>query len=187
MNERDKYEMMYKKCDRYGKDWLAGGRAHKEHLKRVLVQPSSVRDFGAGNGSCMQYLASSGHDVRGVEIASNAPKYCQDRIEIADLRTWKAADNCVTEYALCVDVMEHIHEEHVDHVLEQIADSVIKGAYFHIALGQDKDGDQFGVELHVCQKSVDWWQAKLLQYFDNLVLLGYMAGRFVTLYVDANK
>ncbi len=177
MNEKDKYEMMYRDCPRYGKDWERAGRVHKLLIDRCLPRDEGVWDFGAGNGSCVDWLNSSGRHAVGIELASNAVGKHRS-VRQGDLRE-PGLGLYPRSNGVCVDVMEHIPTDDVHPVLRNIADAVTNKVYFHIALGPDKDGEDLGVELHLTQKPASWWSHVLGMYFESVVVVNERAGRFV--------
>lgn len=179
MKEREKYEMIYRECARYGKDWSRAGRVHKLLIERYLPKNEDVWDFGAGNGSCVTWLRSTGRAAVGIDIASNIVKPNLGIVQ-GDLRT-PALDLYPRSNGVCIDVMEHIPTDDVHVVLGNIADAVKNKVYFHIALGADLDGDEFGVQLHMTQRPAKWWSCYLQQHFSRVATVNEHAGRFVAL------
>lgn len=178
MKEREKYEMIYRECERYGKDWERAGRVHKELIKKHLPKGESVWDFGAGNGSCVRWLKSTGRPAVGIDIAGNIVRPDLGIVQ-GDLRT-PTLDLFPRDNGTCVDVMEHIPTEDVHVVLSNIAAAVKSRVYFHIALGPDRDGDEFGVQLHMTQRPPGWWRDMLEQHWDVVNEVNALDGRFVT-------
>lgn len=177
MNEKEKYEMMYAKCARYGKDWQRAGRVHKLLIEQHIPPLQGVWDFGAGNGTCVEWLRSTGRTAIGVDIVGNvadrAPGVQQGDLRDPDIVLFPRANG------VCIDVMEHIPTEDVPTVISNIAGAVTGKVYFHIALGPDKDGEELGVELHLTQKPTDWWVKELSVRFSEVRIVNECADRFV--------
>jgi SAM-dependent methyltransferase len=171
VNEKEKYELMWAKCGRYGKDWTNNGlaRSFKGWFKSEVTSPARVIDFGCGNASSLAWLESLGHDAAGVDIADNAPKH--PNVVIADLR--EDFDLPAADYGICADVMEHIPTDDVDSVMANIAGHVTKGVLFGIARTPDKDGGEFGLTLHLTLRDRAWWDKAALKYFDRVVPTRY--------------
>lgn len=73
----------------------------------------------------------------------------------------------------CADVMEHIPEEHVDEVLEDIF-SYLKDdgtAMFTISASQASKAFKDGENLHITLKEPQWWTDKLLKIFGDKAFL----------------
>lgn len=70
------------------------------------------------------------------------------------------------DLVVCTDVMEHVEEEYVDHVLYDIASLTIKAAFFQIATSPAKKVLPDGRNAHITLYDLNWWLAKLLTHFD---------------------
>lgn len=181
LDEKTKYETVWRDCARYGKNWTdAGlGRPYKVPFLRGS-KPGTVIDFGCGNGTSLRWLESQGYAPKGVEIASNAVSHAVVSVTICDLRDGQTLHPIgVAEYGLCTDLMEHIPTEDVDVVLRNISEHVSVGVLFGIARLPDKDGDALGLELHLTLKEKAWWDEKLLQHFSSVQLVRYDDGCYI--------
>jgi cyclopropane fatty-acyl-phospholipid synthase-like methyltransferase len=107
-------------------------------------EPQTVVDWGCGAGLHLRAMAARGARVLGVdgsraavELASECTEtVCADLTEPVDL-PWDRYD-----LAMCIDVLEHVHEQHADAVLANLvagADMVIlscappnQGGHHHV-------------------------------------------------------
>ena len=171
MNEREKYELVWSKVGRYGKDWTNPGLAGsiKRWIGAAIPRGSTVMDFGCGNGTSLAWLESVGYLPDGVEIAQNATT--REGVIIGDLRD--PLDLPESDYGICTDLMEHIPTVDVDRVLSLIAKTVRHSVLFVIARDEDKDGATVGQVLHLTRQNKAWWDARLQNYFDRLDVLHY--------------
>ena len=171
ITEREKYELVWGQVDRYGKDWMNPGLAGsiKRWITAAIPKGATVMDFGCGNGSSLAWLASSGYEPSGVEIARNAT--VRTDVIIGDLRKIPALPE--SSFGLCTDLMEHIPTADVDRVLQLISATVVSRCLFVIARDQDKDGAAIGQELHLTRKPREWWDEHILKWFKSVELLHY--------------
>jgi len=182
MNEKEKYEKVWRECARYGKNWAdpSLGRPYKRPFLAIAPPGSTVIDFGCGSGSSLNWLKREGFLPKGVEIAANAVTQNQDQITIADLRDSDAlADLGQARLGLCTDLMEHVPTEDVDRVLMNIAHHVSDAVLFGIARLPDKDGDALGLELHLTIQDRDFWDEKILKHFSRCEMVRYDDGCYI--------
>ena len=102
----------------------------------------------------------------GVDIADN----CLEE-DVAFMRAclWRLP-KITSKWAYCTDVMEHIPEEKVNDVLEQIFERTDGGAFFQIALTKDASGPLIlGEPLHLTIQDTDWWFGQLCKFWDTVV------------------
>ena len=171
LTEKEKYELVWRKVARYGKDWTNPGLASsvKSWIVAGMTSGSSVMDFGCGNGTSLKWLASQGYRSKGVDIAHNATDH--PSVIIADLRYQPELG--VSDYGLCTDLMEHIPTDDVDAVLDTIANSVKCAVLFVIARDEDRDGAEVGQVLHLTRKNAAWWNERILSHFSRVEVLRY--------------
>lgn len=67
------------------------------------------------------------------------------------------------DMTICIDVMEHVPEEHVDLVLQEIASYTTKVAVFSISTRPAKKLLPDGRNAHLTVKPMSWWKNKLNQ------------------------
>ena len=182
MNEKEKYEKVWRECDRYGKNWVdAGlGRPYKTPFLKTAKYGATVIDFGCGNGSSLGWLKQTRFLPKGIDIAGNAITQHHNLITIGDLRH---AGDMVTlgqaQYGICTDLMEHIPTDDVDRVLMNIAAHVTDGILFGIARLPDKDGDALGLELHLTIQDQDGWDEKMQQPLRRCAVVHYDYGCYI--------
>jgi SAM-dependent methyltransferase len=180
VEEKDKYEMMWEKCARYGKDWRDPGlaKSYKKWFLQHAAPGASVMDFGCGNGTSLEWLQRQGLQALGIDIAENSSSrpdvYYRDLRDRRNMRMIPKSD-----YGLCTDLMEHIPTEDIDIVLKHIAQKVVKRVLFGIARLPDRDGDEFGVTLHLTLKDMEWWDRCVLDHFKSIETLRYNEGGYI--------
>jgi hypothetical protein len=171
LTEREKYERVWCEVERYGKDWTnpnLAGRI-KRWVRGGIPADATVMDFGCGNATSLEWLDSVGYFALGVEIARNATDH--PGVIVGDMRN--GLDLPISDYGICIDFMEHIPIDDVDGVLARIASVVTCGVLFVIARDEDKDGVSIGQQLHLTRKPREWWDERLVQYFERVELLHY--------------
>jgi hypothetical protein len=184
MQEQEKYQLIWKRCGRYGKDWTDKGlgRPYKRPFLEKVPTGSTVIDFGCGNGTSLSWLRSEGMQPKGVEIAENAvtAKNPPPGINFLDLRDSEKMKNVgVCEYGICTDVMEHIPTVDVPKVIRNISNAVSKAVLFGIARLPDKDGEEFGLDLHLTLENAEWWNSKILGSFHKTETVRYDEGVYL--------
>ena len=65
----------------------------------------------------------------------------------------------------CIDVLEHIEQEFLGNVLEDLKKIIVKVGFFTIATGPAEKFLADGRNAHLIQESSNWWLIKLCQYF----------------------
>jgi 2-polyprenyl-3-methyl-5-hydroxy-6-metoxy-1,4-benzoquinol methylase len=171
LTEQEKYELVWDKVARYGKVWTNPGlgQSIKRWVGAEIPKGAMVMDFGCGNGTSLDWLKSAGYAPTGVDIARNATKH-PDCI-VGDLRDDLYLP--LTDYGICIDVMEHIPTTDVGKVLAQIARTVRRSVLFVIARDRDKDGAVVGQELHLTRRPKEFWDAEILAHFASVDVLRY--------------
>lgn len=125
---------------------------------------ASVIDFGCGTGRAGLMLAVlGGLNVTMVDFVSN----CLDD-DVREMLTTQAhtlrflkADlekplPCAAEYGICTDVMEHVREDKVDAVLNNILQSS-QHVFFSISTVDDSCGALINEPLHLTVRPFAWW------------------------------
>jgi len=77
---------------------------------------------------------------------------------------------------ICTDVLEHIEEEDVADVIQEIYSKANKFVYLGISNEPASSYLPDGRNAHVTQKSLDWWVEQTLPYADKFTLM-YVYGR----------
>ena len=141
---REQNALLHKRSCMYG----ACGFQNADEVHRLMAAYSAadVLDYGCGKASLGEKM---GKYVRNYDPA--LPKYSSPP-EPADL-------------VVCADVMEHIEPEYIDSVLAHIAALTKKCAYFVISCCESKKKLPDGRNAHISIHAVEWWRAKLTEYF----------------------
>ena len=167
------YKKLYKKCwntEAYRR--VSPG----ENLIREFIEAASpsegqsVIDWGCGTGRMALALHKHGLDVTLVDFAEN----CLDdhvRLEIGD----RFIEHDLTKpislksyFGVCTDVLEHIPEDQIDEVLDNILENS-RHCFFQISCVQDHfgshpdiKGDKEREHLHVTVHDYQWWLRKFI-------------------------
>ncbi len=154
LTERDKYRLMWQ-FDSY-RETAPGELAVATFLEQAKpYKPGLIVDFGCGTGRASCTLAKLGHAVLLVDFADN----CRDEEAMTlPFLEWDLARPMPMRapYGLCCDVMEHIPEEQVDDVIENIMEAA-GTVFFQIATRPDVMGALIGQPLHLTVEPHAWW------------------------------
>ena len=156
MTEREKYQRMWT-FDMYRE--ISPGELVAGVFLTVAKPEGMIIDFGCGTGRALLALSEQGHDVLGIDFASN----CRDEEAMAlPFLEWDLARPIPSRanYGYCTDVMEHIPPEDVETVLANIMESA-KSVFFQISTVEDLCGDLIGAPLHLSIYDHDKWAALL--------------------------
>lgn len=89
--------------------------------------------------------------------------------------TYQAYDPCVPKYAsppvpaemvACIDVLEHVEEDHIDAVLDHLEQLVEAVGFFTICTAPAYKTLPDGRNAHVLQRPPEWWLPRLMVRFD---------------------
>ena len=124
-----------------------------------------VIDFGCGSGAASLKLADMGFQVTGVDHV-DVRKKGKKKYKFIQHCLWKKFDEDIrADYGFCCDVMEHIPEDYVDAVLENMFCRV-RHMFLNISFTQDNFGDHPDIadRLHMTVRPYQWWKDKLEKY-----------------------
>ena len=88
---------------------------------------------------------------------------------------YQAYDPCVEKYAAppvpaemvaCIDVLEHIEEEHIDGVLDHLQEMTEAVGFFTIDTGPAMKSLPDGRNAHILQRPLEWWLMRICARFD---------------------
>jgi hypothetical protein len=65
---------------------------------------------------------------------------------------------------ICTDVMEHIPEDSVDYVIEQVLDKATKLVIFRIAISESQAVLPDGQNAHVTVQNSPWWRERIAKF-----------------------
>ncbi len=183
--QKGDYKGLYEKCwdledyriyspgERLVSDFIGAAKPYKTQ---------TVIDWGCGSGRAGYKLYKDhGLNVTLVDFAANCldenvRKEAEDNenLRFVQLDLTKDIDpeklEHTSQYGFCTDVLEHIPEEDVDAVLENIL-SHSKHVFFQISCIEDHfgahdaiRGDKDREHLHVCVHNYQWWLRKFVDY-----------------------
>lgn len=84
---------------------------------------------------------------------------------------------------VCIDVLEHIEPEKLDHVLDHIRSLTLKNAFLSVHTGAALKFLSDGRNAHLIQKPSSWWLPKIQDRFELLSFLRRQDGFVVALSV----
>lgn len=136
---------------------------HNITVQKILAkQPTSVLELGCARGYILKRIQDQGIFGEGLEVSKHCfmTRVCdgihkRDLLNIPYIFGKKEFDLCYS-----VAVLEHIPEDHLDNLLEEIA-RVSKRSYHGIDFGENDDGFD---KSHVTLKSKSWWEEKFKKY-----------------------
>ena len=162
--EKEKYEKAWEHEDY--RNFAPGEHIALHYVMKCKPKHGRLIDFGTGTGRGALVLHNLSFDVTMIDIADNCldeevKEEIGDRLVIGNL--WDKIDLPKAPEGFCTDVMEHIPEEHVDDVIENIM-GLCDRAFFHICLKEDHFGEVLDEHLHLTVKPFGWWLNKLMGY-----------------------
>lgn len=107
----------------------------------------TLLDYGCGRESVKAALASLDP---GIEVSGYDPAIPE-----------RAESPAPADFVICTDVMEHVEEQYVANVLDNIHSLARKGAFFCIALTKAKRNLPDGSNAHITLKTVEWWMGHI--------------------------
>lgn len=148
--------------DRYYAKRAKGRHADdaEEYANAIMdvFEPESVIDLGCAIGHYLRPMHEAGVHVRGVDAHSAAIEHSlipKDQMELADLRDeydpWQRYD-----VALCIEVAEHLAEEHADTLVDTIVECAPVVVFTAATPGQ-------GGTHHVNEQPRDYWKRMFIQ------------------------
>lgn len=129
----------------------------------IFNKYKKIIDISSGRGYFIKYLSELKQDI---DITStDIKKFNNIDVKFIELNLTQKSDylKFVEKYdhLSCMDVLEHIEEKYIDDILQFFC-TLSNKFCFTIANHSDV---QNGVELHLIQKDVEWWNNVLSKYF----------------------
>lgn len=141
------------------------------HLANLIIQelqPGSILDYGCGKSSLIEEL----------DINKNTKKYRYDpAIEEYSVLPVDRVDLIIN-----TDVLEHIPEEHLDEILNNIS-GISENVFFNISNRLASQRLPNGENAHCTVKPPEWWENRLEKHFNlvqRLVSADKTASMFIT-------
>lgn len=137
-------------------------------VARAMTQNNcrEVLDYGAGKGRL---------GIRLAELLDPSPTvhhYDPAIPEWAD-----PLEPC--EFVACIDVLEHIEPDLLDHVLDDLKRVTRQTGFFSVHTGPAVKVLDDGRNAHLIQKPYDWWLPKLFERFELFAFQRVPGGFFV--------
>ncbi|NGX38624.1 MAG: hypothetical protein K1000chlam2_01799 [Chlamydiae bacterium] len=176
-SEKSKYDVIWRDFPSY-RDCSPGEAFVPfffEGFKGELRAGQTLIDFGCGTARVTKDFLSKGLNITLVDISPysldeeirHALTLFANQVHFVQACLWQLPDELKSAYWIyCCDVLEHIPEDYVDTVLEQIAKRMRFGGYFSICLQEDLSGKKLGHPLHLTVREKAWWEEKLSKYFN---------------------
>ncbi|MGD2095048.1 MAG: class I SAM-dependent methyltransferase [Phycisphaerales bacterium] len=134
----------------------------------------TILDAGCGSGKLLKKMLDMGFQCKGIDIADNCLdpelKPLQEKIlKTAPLWRKETFEERQFDAVICTDVLEHIHPQYVEEVLQNIYHWANKYVFLQIALFEDYFGQKIKQRLHLTVRPKKWWDGQL-QKFEYKVL-----------------
>ncbi len=166
--------MVTTEAKRYNEAWATGDydpmvglvNVRDFYLRGVFRDHKTVLDVGCGTGAAVRYHREiGGKEAYGVDFAKPAgdfwkrfdvDRYCV----VGSAEEIPFRDNHF-DIVTCTDVFEHIPEENVSRVLDEMYRVGKRDFLFLIALKKANIKMPDGSEPHICIKPPEWWVEKV--------------------------
>ena len=127
-------------------------RRHTKHFRAFCksYKPKTVLDYGCGKG--LQYIEHKLHEEGNIPMPT---------LYDPAVKEFERKPNGFYDSVICTDVMEHIHPEECDAVLEEIFNYANHSVFFTISCNPAKKHFPDGTNYHVNCKPEEWWFATI--------------------------
>lgn len=125
-----------------------GGAAIVEILKRYNLPTPTLVDYGAGEGTLLNYIANEYPSAKVFEYDPCVPGK-------------EEKPQGTFDFVVSTDVLEHVELEMIDAVLRECFDMAGIGVFHHIATCLTGRYLPDGRDMHILCKPYEWWKDKL--------------------------
>jgi len=171
-SEQAKYQKAWSMDNRVYANF-SPGLALSEHVDFLdFFKKQGVRtilDAGIGSGKLCKKMLGLGFDCHGLDIADNCldEELRRRKDEILTIGTlWDStlfAENSF-DAVVCTDVLEHIHEKHIESVMNNLRLWTKRFLFLQVALYDDVFGAKVGAPLHLTVKPKSWWNERCMKF-----------------------
>jgi len=186
MEEVEKYTLLWDLPQGYGNNYNHPyWKEIVETLRAALIdrglQPGhEVLDIGGGDRRVEDWFDNNdGVFYTSLDIAPNSGADIID-----DITQWYVDGEDCFDYAISIDVMEHIPTNLIDDALGNIRVSVRHSVAFLISTRPDRGGKKIGQTLHMTVREPDWWVRKMFKYWATVKLLRVLPGEYCLIVVS---
>jgi len=172
----DHYKEMHKDESFYASSVLS---LHKETIRQFLAvkQCSSILDYGCGKAN--QY---SKENIHNEYFFGMMPSLYDPAV-----KEYSKLPKGIFDAVISTDVLEHIEEEDLHKVLEEIYSKADKFVYLGICNSPAEAILPDGRNAHVTQQDIDWWLEQIVPYAKTFtVVYVYGVGKSTSL-IENNK
>mgnify|MGYP002640104962 CR=1 FL=1 len=147
-----------------------------------VFRPKKMLDVGAGRGVFLGYAQEIGIDAQGFDFSEFATsdegrfdKCSKDSLIWHDVtKKWPYEDDSF-DFIVCLDLMEHIYEENIDFVINELFRVASKNIFLQISTSEStnfilkKDEDipdehkEMALTGHVLIQNQQWWKDRLMR------------------------
>ena len=188
MNEVEKYTALWALPQGYGNNY---DHPYWKEIVKTLTDNmglhtfNSIIDIGGGDQRLGRFFPN--HQYACLDIAPNACEPGENAYPhyVADITEWN--ERRMFDWAISIDVMEHIPTDKVFDAIKNIAGLVNIGGAFLISTRPDRGGKKIGETLHMTVKPPLWWIRKFEAGFEtegsrpDVKLLRHVTGEYCLL------
>lgn len=132
--------------------WGTSSSVYADHVTQIInkFHITDMLDYGAGKGA----LAKNIHPSHKIEVSEYDP--CIEHI---------SASPCPHELVTCTDVLEHIEQDYIYDVLNDLKRVTEKFGYFSVSTVKAKKVLSDGRNAHLIVEQLEWWLPKIMSRF----------------------
>lgn len=175
IREKEKYEKIWTiPSYRVSSPGYICSRVFFEFFENRIQPDDTISDFGCGTGLAALTFLEHDLNIHLIDIAANCLQdkiealtlLMPDRVRFTTACLWNLPKTIPpTDWIYCMDVLEHIPEEKIDQVLQEMAKRTKKGGVLQIFLQDEPFGDCIEETLHLTIKPQDWWISKIKEHW----------------------